>query len=71
VASQVIAAIRKAKSEAKLSMRADVSSVLVRAETDMLGVLATVADDVCAAGKVARLDTEDGGVPGLVAQVRL
>jgi valyl-tRNA synthetase len=71
VASQVIAAIRKAKSEAKLSMRADVASVLVRADADLLVVLATVADDVCAAGKVGGLDTEDSGVPGLVIQVRL
>ncbi|MFV2084386.1 valine--tRNA ligase [Micromonospora sp. LOL_021] len=65
VASQVIAAIRKAKSEAKLSMRADVSRVLVRAEPEMLVALGSVSDDLCAAGRVAWLDTEEAGEPGL------
>jgi len=69
VASQVIAAVRKAKSEAKLSMRAEVVSVLVRADADLLDVFGTVAADVCAAGRVARLQTEVSGEPGLVTQV--
>ncbi|WP_326555186.1 valine--tRNA ligase [Micromonospora sp. NBC_01813] len=65
VASQVIAAIRKAKSEAKLSMRADVSKVLVRAEPAMLVALGSVAADLRAAGRVAWLDTEEADQPGL------
>lgn len=69
VASDVIGAIRKAKSEAKLSMRADVSKVLVRAEADLLAALGTVTDDVCAAGRVARLDTEEVGEPGVTTLV--
>jgi len=69
VASQVIAAIRKAKSEAKLSMRANVSKVLVRAEPAMLVALGDVAEDLRAAGRVASLDTEEAGEPGLSTQV--
>lgn len=69
VASEVIAAIRKAKSEAKLSMRAEVSKVIVRAESDLLTVLGTITDDLCAAGSVAWLDTEDAGEPGLTTRV--
>ncbi|WFE27075.1 valine--tRNA ligase [Solwaraspora sp. WMMD791] len=65
VASQVIAAIRKAKSEAKLSMRADVSKVLVRAEPAMLVALGGVADDLRAAGRVDQLGTEEADEPGL------
>jgi valyl-tRNA synthetase len=72
VAGAVIADIRRAKSEAKLSMRAEVGSVLVRAGADRLAVLAGVADDLRAAGRVAKLDTEDAGEPAeLVTQVRL
>jgi valyl-tRNA synthetase len=76
VAGEVIAQVRKAKSEAKLSMRAEVASVLVRADPDRLAVLAGVADDLRAAGRISSLDTtpdtEDGQEPGaLVTQVRL
>ena len=71
VAGQVIAAIRKAKSEAKLSVRADVSAALVRAEAALAEVLRSVADDVCAAGRVASLDIEIGDEPEVVTCVRL
>jgi valyl-tRNA synthetase len=72
VAGEVIADIRRAKSEAKLSMRAEVGSVLVRAGADRLAVLAGIADDLRAAGRVTTLDTEDTGEPaGLVTRVRL
>jgi valyl-tRNA synthetase len=72
VAGEVIADIRRAKSAAKLSMRAEVGSVLVRAGADQLAVLAGVADDLRAAGRIATLDTEDTGGPAeLVTLVRL
>jgi valyl-tRNA synthetase len=71
VAGEVIAAIRRAKSEAKLSMRAEVGSVLVRGDPASLQVLGGVADDVRAAGRVGSLDTEDSGGPALVTEVRL
>lgn len=71
LAGEVIAAIRKAKSEARLSMRAEVSSVLVRAGSDQLAVLAGVADDLRAAGRIHILSTEDHPTPDLLTQVRL
>jgi valyl-tRNA synthetase len=71
VASQVIAAIRKAKSEAKLSVRAEVAAALVRADAGLAEVLRSVADDVCAAGRVASLDIEIGDGPEVVTRVRL
>ncbi|MBT8225508.1 MAG: valine--tRNA ligase [Dactylosporangium sp.] len=71
VASQVIGAIRKAKSEAQVSMRTEVAEVVVRAPADVLPVLAAVADDVCAAGRVASWDTTDSAGSGLAVLVRL
>lgn len=71
VAGEVIAEVRKAKSAAKLSMRAEVASVLVRADPDRLAVLAGVADDLRAAGRIVTLDTADSPEPALVTQVRL
>ena len=69
VASEVIGAIRKAKSEAKLSMRAEVSRVLVRADAGLLAALATVTGDLRAAGRVALIDTEAAAEPGLTTLV--
>ncbi|MPZ26176.1 MAG: valine--tRNA ligase [Micromonosporaceae bacterium] len=71
VAGEVIAEVRKAKSEARLSMRAEVGSVLVRADPDRLAVLAGVADDLRAAGRIGSLSTEDHLEPALVTQVHL
>jgi valyl-tRNA synthetase len=71
VAAEVIGQIRKAKSDAKLSMRAEVASVLVRADPDRLAVLAGVADDLRAAGRVESLSTEDHQGSDLVTQVRI
>jgi valyl-tRNA synthetase len=71
LAGEVIGQVRKAKSEAKLSMRAEVAAVLVRADPDRLALLAGVADDLRAAGRIGSLSTEDHPGPGLVTQVRL
>jgi valyl-tRNA synthetase len=57
VASDVLSRIRKAKSDAKVSQRAEVELVTVTDTGDRLAVLATVADDVKAAGSVAELRT--------------
>ena len=59
VATEVLGRIRKAKSDAKVSMRADVATVTVTDAPDRLAALALVADDVRAAGKVATLSTVD------------
>ena len=58
VAAEVLGAVRKAKSDAKRSMRADVTRVVVQDDADRLAALLAAEADVCAAGRVATLDTE-------------
>ena len=57
VAAEVLGRIRKAKSDAKVSMRTDVERVAVTDTADRLAALALVADDVRDAGRVAELVT--------------
>ncbi|MGH9116354.1 MAG: valine--tRNA ligase [Acidimicrobiales bacterium] len=59
VAGEVLSEIRKAKTAAKKSLRADVSRVFVRAPTDVLVALAPARDDLAEAGRVAELVTEE------------
>jgi valyl-tRNA synthetase len=56
VASAAISAVRKAKSERKLSMRADVSVLAVRGIGVDLDLLRASLDDLMAAGRVAAVD---------------
>ncbi|MGI8662083.1 MAG: valine--tRNA ligase [Acidimicrobiales bacterium] len=58
VASGVLTAIRKAKSDAKVSMRAEVKRVLVFAPAKQMEALWHVSDDLRDAGKVEFLDGE-------------
>ncbi|MFM8302887.1 MAG: valine--tRNA ligase [Actinomycetota bacterium] len=60
VAAQVLAEVRKAKTVQQKGMRADVACVTVVDRADRLALLAAVATDVCAAGRVAELRTEVG-----------
>jgi valyl-tRNA synthetase len=60
VSSRVLAAVRGAKSTAKVSMRTEVPEVVVRAPDDVLVLVRAVADDVRAAGRVAALTPEPG-----------
>jgi valyl-tRNA synthetase len=53
--------VRKAKSEAQVSMRTDVPAAVVRGPSDLLDLLATAADDLRSAGKVQDLRLEPGG----------
>ena len=71
-ASSVIGAIRKAKSDAKVSMRTEVASVIVRGSEEALEPLRQVVADVAAAGRVNQLDlmTAGAGTP-LTPDVRL
>src|SRR5262245_4321638 len=71
-ASSVIGAIRKAKSDAKVSMRTEVANVLVRGSDEALEPLRPVVADVAAAGRVSHLDLvpAEAGTP-LAADVRL
>ena len=71
-ASSVIGAIRKAKSDAKVSMRTEVASVIVRGSEEALEPLRPVVTDVAAAGRVKQLDLMPAvaGTP-LTPEVRL
>ncbi len=57
VAAEVLGRIRKAKSDAKVSMRAEVATAVVTDTGDRLAALALAVDDVRDAGKVAELTT--------------
>ena len=59
VARAVLGEVRKAKSEARQSMRADVRLVVVRDSAPRLAALASVAGDVRDAGRIADLVTEE------------
>ncbi|MEV0229542.1 valine--tRNA ligase [Nonomuraea sp. NPDC050786] len=58
VASEVLGQVRKAKSEAKLSMRAEVSRLTVSAPD--VGLVRQAQDDICAAGNVEEFVLEYG-----------
>ncbi len=60
VAADVLGAVRKAKSEARRSMRAEVTRVCVTDTPERLGALARVEADVRGAGSIEHLDTEPG-----------
>ena len=60
VAAAVLGEVRRAKSEAKRSMRAPVVSVTVTDSADRLALLALAADDVRSAGNVASLEMVEG-----------
>jgi valyl-tRNA synthetase len=55
-ASEVIAAVRKAKSEAKVSMRAEVAAVKITAPAAVLDRVLLAEDDLRAAGRVTKLE---------------
>jgi valyl-tRNA synthetase len=58
--STALAGVRKAKSEAKLSMRADVASATVRGPQDVLGLVRSAEGDLRGAGRVVELAFADG-----------
>jgi valyl-tRNA synthetase len=53
--------VRKAKSEAQVSMRTDVPRAIVRGPADLLDVLALGNDDLRSAGRIAELSFQPGG----------
>jgi valyl-tRNA synthetase len=63
-ASAAIAAVRKAKTEARMSMRTPVRALVVTAPADQLALLAGAADDVRAAGRVEHIELRPGAAPG-------
>ena len=60
MAADVLTEVRRAKSEAKRSMRADVERVVVTDTAERLAALELAADDVRAAGVVGDLVTQVG-----------
>ncbi len=62
VAAEVLGEIRRAKSEAKRSMRAEVTAVTVADTAERLAALAPAVDDVRAAGVAAALTTAEAEV---------
>jgi valyl-tRNA synthetase len=55
VASEVIAAVRKAKSEAKVSMRSEVAAVQITASGAVLERVRLAEDDLRAAGRITKI----------------
>jgi valyl-tRNA synthetase len=70
-ASAAIAAVRKAKTEARVSMRAPARALVVTAGDDHLALLAGAAEDLRAAGRLERLELRPGRVPAPVHEVVL
>jgi valyl-tRNA synthetase len=64
-AVQLLAALRRAKSEAKVSPRAAVSLVTVRGPSERVSALGQVEDDLRAAQNIASLVFEVGGEPSV------
>jgi valyl-tRNA synthetase len=60
VARQVLAEVRRAKTEAGVSLRAPVASAVVRAPDGSVGVLQAVSDDLRQAGVIEVLTAEAG-----------
>jgi len=60
VAAEVLGQVRKAKTTAKKSLRAEVSSVVVRGTAGQLAALDAARNDVLEAGRIAELTTEPG-----------
>jgi valyl-tRNA synthetase len=56
---EVLEAIRREKSSAKVSQRAEVASVTVRAPAEFLAAIAACEDDLKAAGGVATIVTRE------------
>jgi valyl-tRNA synthetase len=70
-ASAAIAAIRGAKSGARVSMRTPVRELVVSARQDHLDALAAVLPDVQAAGRIERTELRPGDQPEPAYQVTL
>ncbi len=73
VASEVLGAVRKAKSEARKSMRAPVDRVVVRDTGDRLDALRFALDDLREAGSIKNLELEllDDGAGSQQVEVEL
>ena len=68
-ATDVLTAVRRAKSEAKVSMRADVRGTVVAAPRDVLDRLRLAEADVRAAGRIQELSLEEHARPSTEVEV--
>jgi valyl-tRNA synthetase len=68
--AQVLSGIRKAKSEAKVSMRAEVATATVHGSLDALARVRVAEGDLAAAGRIAELSWVEGD-GGLAVEVVL
>ncbi|MGW3959706.1 valine--tRNA ligase [Amycolatopsis sp. NPDC005003] len=60
LAGQVIAAVRRAKTDAKVSMRSTVETLTVTGPPDLLTRLAAIEPDIRTAGAIAAVETREG-----------
>jgi len=58
---EALSQVRKAKSEAQVSMRTDVASAIVRGPSDAIEVVSLAADDLSSAGRIAELSYDGEG----------
>ena len=63
VVGDALSRVRKAKSEAQVSMRTDVSRAIVHGPADVLELLAQATDDLKSAGRIGELTLEPGADP--------
>jgi len=68
-AAEALAGVRKAKSDAKQSMRADVESAIVTAPADQVALVESARADLVDAGRIAALTVVPGEGPLTVAVV--
>jgi valyl-tRNA synthetase len=69
VAAAALGEVRKAKSEAKRSMRTDVAAATVTDTAERLALLALAVDDVRSAGRIAVLHTVEGDSPAITVEL--
>ncbi|MGE0141251.1 MAG: class I tRNA ligase family protein, partial [Ilumatobacteraceae bacterium] len=69
--SDVLGAVRRAKTEAKLSQRAAVESLTVRAPIELHASITSALDDLREAGSVAALELVDSGDGSISCDVQL
>jgi valyl-tRNA synthetase len=62
-AAEALAGVRKAKSDAKQSMRADVESATVTAPADQVPLVEAIRSDLVDAGRIATLSVVAGDGP--------
>ncbi len=69
VAASVLSEVRRAKSEAKRRLRTEVLRATVTDTAERIAVLAAVADDVRAAGRISELVTAEGSELSVVCEL--